>query len=92
MTGAQDLGRHVIILGEPDLQLLVPPPVSSVPARRQWGSASVLRNEEHSQLSSRHLLLDVEWTAVEDPEQRFLVEVLDLALDGLDIRHVIAVW
>lgn len=43
------------------------------------------------QFCCSHLLLDIRRATVKDPEQRLLVEALDLGFDRLNIRHVVAV-
>lgn len=44
-----------------------------------------------SQFHRSHLLLDICWAAVEDPEQGLLVEALDLALNRLYICHAVTI-
>lgn len=41
MAGAQHLGDHEIILRQPNLELLMPPPVSVVAMRREFSNGSI---------------------------------------------------
>lgn len=49
-----------------------------------------LRKRISPQFLRSQVLLDVLRTAVEDPKEGFLVERRDLCLDGLHIRHLVA--
>jgi hypothetical protein len=91
---AQHVGHHDLVLGEPDLQLLVPSPVSGVTARcisQPPCRGNMSKKRGHSQLYCRQVLLEVLRTAVEDPEQGLLVEATNFRLDRLDVCHVVAI-
>jgi hypothetical protein len=82
----------VLVLGQPNPQLLMPSPVAIVTVRKLAKATSPSRQGWRLQLFCRQLLLDIGRAAVEDPKQRFFVEINNLAFDGLYIGDVVALW
>ena len=90
MHRTQYLGGHLLVLSKPYLVLLMPPPVTCMPAN-VWLVNSQIKITHNLQFHCCHLLFDVMRAAIEDPEQGLLVKTLDLCLYGLYIRHIVAV-
>lgn len=86
---AEHLRQQHIVLRQPDLQLLVPPPIAIVPLNVSLRSVTIM-GLNNLQFTSRQMLLDVIGRAVENPHQGLLVEARDLVLNRLDIGHVVA--
>lgn len=91
MRRTQDLGYHHIVLGEPDLEFLMPPPVAVVPAS-QLAVTRGPRRSENIQLDCCKLLLEIPRATVEDPHQRLLIEASNFGFDWLHILDLVALW
>lgn len=85
---AQGSRCHDLILGQPYLQLFMPPPVTGIPVeiRQLRSRGRTISLQFHGGL----VLLDVTRTAVENPHQRLLVETLDFVLQRLHVRDIVA--
>lgn len=83
---------HDIILGEPDLEFLMPPPVPVVSLSSQLAQShsELLSDRYYLQLLRSLLLRHVAWATVENPHQGLLVEATDLCLQGLHIVDFVA--